>query len=65
MKKKELKELAKKIAKYETVIQESSDEDEKENAKNAILRLADSIESLEDMSALDELIQNQMYKKNT
>lgn len=65
MKKKELKELAKKIAKYETVIQESSDEDEKENAKNAILRLADSIESLEDMSVLDELIQNQMYKKNT
>lgn len=60
MKKKEIKEIAKKIAKYETIIQNSTDEDEVINAQNAILGLSKSVHSLEDMMAIDEIVQGIM-----
>ena len=60
MKKKEIKEMAKKIAKYEMIIQNNTDEDEVTKAQNAILNLSKSVHSLEDMMAIDEMVQDMM-----
>lgn len=60
MKKKEIKEMAKKIAKYEMIIQNNTDEDEVIKAQNAILSLSKSVHSLEDMMAIDEMVQDMM-----
>ena len=58
MKQKELKNLAKKIAKYEKIIQTTKDADEKHNAENEIMKLSSCVKSLEDMMIIDELIQD-------
>ena len=58
MKQKELKNLAKKIAKYEKIIQETQDSAERRNAENEIMKISSSVRSVEDMLALDELIQD-------
>ena len=58
MKKKELKNLAKKIAKYESIIQTSDDKDEIRKAQLAIIELSGSVDSLEDITAIDEMIQD-------
>lgn len=60
MKKKEIKEMAKKIAKYEMIIQNNTDKDEVIKAQNAILSLSKSVYSLEDMMAIDEMVQDMM-----
>lgn len=57
MKKKELKNLAQKIAAAERVIQNSNDKNEIYNAEQEIMRLSGSISSITDMMALDEMIQ--------
>ena len=57
MKRKELKELAKKIAKQEKIIQESDDPKIQQAAQEEIMRLSGHIKSLEDMTILDEMIQ--------
>ena len=49
MKKKELKAIALKIVKLETIISENSDEQAVTNAKLELMRLTDSIESLSDI----------------
>lgn len=59
MRKKELKNIAHKIAKYEKVIQESSNREEVENAKKEILALSKKL-SVEDMFLLDEVIMELM-----
>lgn len=59
MRKKELKNIAQKIAKYEKVIQESSNREEVENAKKEILALSKKL-SVEDMFLLDEVIMELM-----
>ena len=56
MKQKELKNLAKKIAKYEQIIQNSTDEDEVHKAEQAIMAISGSVHSLEDMMIIDELV---------
>lgn len=58
MKKKELKNLAKKIAKYEQIIQSSDDKDEIRKAQLAIIELSGSVNSLEDITAIDEMVQD-------
>ena len=56
MKQKELKNLAKKIAKFEKIIQESQDSTERQKAEVEIMKLSSSVHSVEDMIILDELV---------
>ena len=58
MKQKELKNLAKKIAKHEKIIQTTQDPAERKRAENEIIKLSSSVHSFEDMVILDELIQD-------
>jgi hypothetical protein len=62
MKRKELKNLAIKIAKYEKIVQANLDEKEVEMAKQQIMELSSKVKSLEDMIALDDLIQEFLEK---
>lgn len=62
MKKKELKNLAKKIAKYELILQNSTDAKEKEQAQNEIMKLTSEVHSFEDIDLLDEMIQEFLEK---
>ena len=62
MKKKELKNLAKKIAKYELILQNSMDTKEKEQAQNEIMKLTSEVHSFEDIDLLDEMIQEFLEK---
>ena len=62
MKKKELKNLATKIAKYERIIQTSSDKKEVRQAEEEIMRLSSSVDRLEDMVAIDELVMELLEK---
>lgn len=63
MKKKELKEIAQKIAEAEAIISnpDSTDYVIKE-AKGIILSLTDRVEDVNDLVLLDELIQNFLEK---
>ena len=63
MKKKEIKNLAQKIAKYERIIQSSDDKKLVHQAEEEIMRLSSSVDSLEDMVAIDELVM-EMLEKN-
>ena len=58
MKKKELKNLAQKIAKYEKIIQSSTDKAEVKKAEEEIMRLSGHVDNLEDMMMIDEMIQD-------
>ena len=59
MKKKELKQLANKIAKQERVIQDSnSTKEQKKRAESEILTLSSHVETLEDITIIDELVQD-------
>ena len=62
MKKKELKNLAQKIAKYERIIQTSDDKKLVHKAEEEIMRLSSSVDSLEDMVAIDELVMELLEK---
>ena len=63
MKKKELKNLAAKIAKCERIIQTSDDKQAIRKAESEIMRLSSCVNSLEDMIAIDELVM-EMLEKN-
>lgn len=63
MKKKELKNLAKRIADAEFIIQTSSDKKEINEAKNKIMELSNHAIDLEDMMVLDELVQDILSQK--
>lgn len=56
MKRKEIKNLATKIAKYEKIIQNSDDKEAIKQAENEIMKVSSSVHSLEDMMAIDELV---------
>ena len=62
MKKKELKNLAKKIADAEFTIQTSDDKVAIKNAENEIIKLSGSVSSVLDMMALDEMVQKFLEK---
>ena len=57
MKKKELKNLAEKIAKQEVIIQTSKDSAEIQAAQNEIMRLPSRVHDFQDIDTLDEMIQ--------
>ena len=63
MKKKELKNLAKRIAEAELIIQTSTDKKEINNAKNKIIELSNHAIDLEDMAILDEMVQDILSQK--
>ena len=58
MKQKEIKNLAKKIAQQEKILQTSSDSHERARAEQEIIKLSACVKSIEDMVALDEAIQD-------
>ena len=62
MKKKELKNLAQKIAKYERIIQTSDDNKLVRQAQEEIMLLTKSVNSLDDMIAIDELVMELLEK---
>ena len=62
MKKKELKNLAQKIAKYERIIQTSDDKKLVQQAEEEIMKLSSSVTSLDDMVAIDELVMELLEK---
>ena len=62
MKKKELKNLAKKIVKYELILQNSTDEKEKKQAQSEIMKLSSEVHSFDDIDLLDEMIQELLKK---
>ena len=57
MKKKELKNLAQKIAKCEHIIQSSDDAKIVSRAQDEIMELSGRVHSLEDMIIIDEMVQ--------
>lgn len=63
MKKKELKNLAKKIADCEYTIQNSNDDNEIEKAQNEIMRLSGMVHSFEDLDIIDTMVQELLAKK--
>lgn len=65
MKKKELKSLAKRIAEAELIIQNSTDKKEINDAKNMIMELSNHAIDLEDMLALDEMVQDILSQYNS
>ena len=62
MKKKEIKALAQKIAKYERIIQSSDDKKLVHQAEEEIMKLSSSVESLDDMVAIDEIVMELLEK---
>ena len=62
MKKKELKNLAEKIAKCEYVIQYSKDDVAIEAAKEEIMRLSSQVHDFQDIDLIDELVQDILAK---
>lgn len=57
MKMKERKNLAKKIAKQQRIIQNSDDKDAVYQAEQEIIKLSGQVENWEDILVIDELVQ--------
>ena len=62
MKRKELKNLAQKIAKCEIIIQTSDDKDKVARAEQEIMRISSSVADLDDMLVIDELVMEILEK---
>lgn len=63
MKKKELKNLAKQIAKLEQIIQANEDPTTVRNAKDAEIHLINKVTDLSDLDLLDDMIQEYMQEQ--
>lgn len=57
MKRKELKNLAKKIAQAEYIVQTSDNQDEIQRAQMEIMTLSSHVDSLDDITIIDEMVQ--------
>ena len=62
MKTKELKNLAKKIANAELVVQTSEDPQAVRKALNQIMELSSHVHSLDDITTIDEMVQEILGK---
>jgi hypothetical protein len=62
MNKKEIKNLAKQIAKAELTIQNSTDQKERTYAMDTIIALSSKLSSLEEMERIDEMVQKILEK---
>ena len=63
MRRKELKALAEKIARYEHMVQTAPNETVQKQAELEIMKLCGSVDSMEDMLAIDELVMKILEKK--
>ena len=63
MKKKELKALAEKIAKCEIIVQTSDDQKAIKRAQDEIMQLSGRVESLSDITIIDEMVQDILENK--
>jgi hypothetical protein len=64
MNKKEIKNLAKQIAKAELIIQNSTDQKERKYAMDTIIALSNKLSSLEEIERVDEMVQK-ILKNNS
>lgn len=64
MNKKEIKNLAKQIAKAESIIQNSTDKKERKYAMDTIIALSSKLSSLEEIERVDEMVQK-ILKNNS
>ena len=64
MNKKEIKNLAKQIAKVESIIQNSTDQKERKYAMDTIIALSSKLSSLEEIERVDEMVQK-ILKNNS
>ena len=62
MKKKEQKALAQKIAKYELIVQTCDDKKKVRDAQDKIMELSGKVETLDDIAAIDEMVQEILEK---
>ena len=62
MKRKELKNLAEKIAKQEYIIQTSNDNVAVQAAQEEIMRLSSRVHDFQDIDLIDEMIQDLLSK---
>ena len=62
MNKKEIKNLAKQIAKAELTIQNSTDHKERTSALDTIIAVSSKLSSLEEMERVDEMVQKILEK---
>ena len=62
MKTKELKNLAKKIANAELIVQTSDDPQAIHKAQNQIMELSSHVHSLDDITTIDEMVQEILGK---
>ena len=62
MKRKELKNLAQKIAKQERIVQTSDNPAEVQRAQNEIMKLCGCVESIEDITIIDEMVAELLTK---
>ena len=65
MKQKELKTLAKKIAKLEIEMQNCTDPDKQSQLENEIMVLSGKVKNIGDMIAIDDLVQEYLAKNLT
>lgn len=63
MKKKELKNLAQKIADYEYILETNDDQEAINNAQKSIMQLTSKVKDFQDLDILDEMIQDILKKK--
>lgn len=64
MTKKEIKNIAKRIANAEQIISTSNDKNEIDLAKNEICGLTNRIQSVDDMMKIDDLVQEFLKEKD-
>ena len=64
MKQKEIKNLAKKIAQQEMILQKATSMEEKAKAEQEIIKLSACVKSIEDMIAVDEAVQDLLMKNS-
>ena len=62
MKRKELKNLAEKIAKQEYIIQNSEDSAAVQAAQEEIMRLSSRVHDFQDIDTIDEIVQDLLQK---
>ena len=62
MKKKELKQLAQKIAKLEMQYQKTENGKERQNCELEIMKLCSQVDNLEEVAIIDELVQDIIEK---
>lgn len=64
MKRKEILNLAKKIAQQEIILQNSKDTKEKSQAEAEIMKLCASVKSIDDMVEVDDAVQEILSKSS-